>query len=287
MSVILVTGAGSGFGRTAALAFAGNGDTVYAGLRNPAGLDAFKEEAARENLSLYPLHLDVTDKPGISRAVERILDQQKRIDVLINNAGVHIPGALEDMPDEDMRRIMDINFFGALDVTRAVLPLMRQQGEGRIIMISSVGALIGRVNDAIYCASKSALEGASEALRYEVARFGIRVSVVEPGVFRTEIGNKYNLSEAYPGGSPYRELMDFRIRAVKASCEHGDDPAHVAQLLLDIVKEQDPAFRYPAGRQAEKFIAELREMDDSERDSFIRRASGIDWWLNGETEPAQ
>ena len=152
-------------------------------------------------------------------------------------------------------------------------------------MVSSIGAMIGRANDSIYCASKSALEAAAEALRYEVARFGISVSVIEPGVFQTEIGRKYDVSSEYPQDSPYRQLVDYRVNLVKKSCQTGDDPQRIAELIVSIAAHEQPGFRYPAGNQAEEFLPMLKKMTESERDEFIRKAAKIDWWLDGEPEP--
>ena len=152
-------------------------------------------------------------------------------------------------------------------------------------MVSSVGAMLGRINDGIYCASKSALEAMSEALCYEVARFGIKVSVVEPGVFRTAIGSKYQVSSAYPEDSPYRDLVEFRTNKVKESCEKGDDPKRLAEVIVAIANNDKPGFRYPGGKQAEEFLPNLKQMNEKERDQFIRSAAGIDWWLEGLSKP--
>ena len=285
MSVVLITGAGSGFGKVTALAFARKGDTVYASMRKPVMTHPLLQAAESENLTVKLLTLDVKDKLSIADAIEKIKQTEGRLDILINNAGVHIPGALEDMPEDDLHNVMDTNFFGALNVTRAVLPMMRLQKAGRIIMLSSIGAMISRVNDSIYCASKSALEAASEALRFEVARFGIKVSVVEPGVFQTEIGNKYEVSHDYPGNSPYRDLVNFRVAMVKKSFETADDPQRLAELIIEIAESTEPGFRYPAGLQAEEFLPLLKQMDESERDDFIRKAAKIDWWLKGDDKP--
>ncbi|MFT5350956.1 MAG: NAD(P)-dependent dehydrogenase (short-subunit alcohol dehydrogenase family) [Planctomycetota bacterium] len=285
MSVVLITGAGSGFGQTTALAFARQGATVYASMRDPEKDTTLLQIAADEKLSIKLIQLDVQDKASIANAITLILQNERCLDVLINNAGIHIPGAVEDMPEEDIHRVMDTNFFGVLNVTRAILPCMRQQQAGRIIMVSSVGAMLGRVNDAIYCASKSALEAVAEALCYEVARFGIKVSVVEPGVFRTALGGKYQVSSAYPENSPYRELVEFRTKKVKESCENGDDPERLAEVIVAIANSDKPGFRYPAGKQAEAFLPNLKQMNEKERDQFIRSAAGIDWWLEGLSKP--
>ena len=285
MSVILITGASSGFGRLTALAFARQGDTVYAAMRDLKKGYPLQDEASADNLHVNLLELDVTDIETIHAAVKYVLAAEERIDVLVNNAGIHIPGALEDMPEADLHRVMDTNFFGVINVTRAVLPTMRKRKSGRIIMLSSVGGMISRAVDSIYCASKWALEGMSEGLRYEVARFGIHVSVVEPGVFRTEIGNKYRVPLDYPQASPYRDLLEFRIGKVVEAVNGGDEPQLVADLIVDVANKDNPQFRYPAGQQAEAFLSELKQMDADERDEAIRTAAEIDWWLQGSNPP--
>ena len=285
MSIILITGASSGFGKLTALAFARRGDTVYATMRDSEKGYRLEDAASAENLHINLLVLDVTDTDTIHAAVKNVLAAQDRIDVLVNNAGIHIPGALEDMPETDLHRVMDTNFFGVINMTRAVLPAMRKQKSGRIIMMSSVGGMISRVTDSIYCASKWALEGMSEGLRYEVARFGIKVSLIEPGVFRTEIGSKYKVSPDYPQASPYLELLEFRVDKVVEACNYGDDPQLVADLIVDVANKDNPDFQYPAGQQAEKFLPELKRMDADERDDLIRTAAEIDWWLEGNNPP--
>lgn len=285
MSVILITGASSGFGRLTALAFASRGDAVYASMRDLTHGYGLVEAAAAKDLRINLLKLDVTETRTIHAAVEHVLAAEGRIDVLVNNAGIHIPGAVEDMPEADLHRVMDTNFFGAINVTRAVLPAMRKQKSGRIIMLSSVGGMISRAIDSIYCASKWALEGMSEGLRYEVARFGIKVSVIEPGVFRTPIGEKYKASPDYPLASPYRDLLEFRIDKIADAVNQGADPQLVADLIVDVANKDDPEFRYPAGPQAEEFLSALKQMDADERDEVIRTAAEIGWWLEGRNPP--
>ena len=284
MPVILITGASSGFGKLTALAFARQGHTVYAGMRDPKGYPV-QNEASAKKLRVNLLELDVTDIETIHAAVKHVLAAEERIDVLVNNAGIHIPGALEDVPEADLHRVMDTNFFGVINMTRAVLPAMRKQKSGRIIMLSSVGGMISRAVDSIYCASKWALEGMSEGLRYEVARFGIKVSLIEPGVFRTQIGAKYRASLDYPSASPYRDLLEFRIDKVAKAVNDGDDPQLVADLIVDVANKDHPQFRYPAGQQAEDFLSRLKRMDADQRDETIRTAAEIDWWLEGRDPP--
>ena len=284
MAIILITGCGSGFGREMAEEFARRGDEVYAAVRAlPAATQATAGAA-------HLLELDVTSGSSIDAAVGAVLAVAGRIDVLINNAGVHRLGAFEDMPERDLREMMEINFFGPVRLTRAVLPIMRSQRSGHVVMISSVGALVSRAADAYYCASKSALEAAAEALRYEVEPFGIRVSAVEPGAFRTHVAEKgaarlYDLTR-----SPYEGLLGFRSRQVREACRNGDDPAVGARAGADLVHDGSTlashALRQPVGAQAQAMVETLRGLDPAQRDAMIRARSRIDWWTRGDEPPS-
>jgi len=279
MAVVLITGASAGFGKAMAGKFAAHGDTVYAGVRSLQSLVG--------DDSIRLLVLDVTVPESRAAAVDRIIQECGRIDILVNNAGVHRLGAFEDMPEAELRLTMETNFFGAIGMTRAVLPQMRRQKSGHIVMMSSVGALIARATDGFYCASKSALEAASEALRYEVARFGVRVSVIEPGAFRTAIAEK-GAAALYPlQGSPYAELMKFRSDKVRAACRMGESPELLAQLVVDIAHGTGQRLRYPAGAQAHALIEAVRAADDADRDQLIRSKSQVDWWIEGRAGPDQ
>jgi NAD(P)-dependent dehydrogenase (short-subunit alcohol dehydrogenase family) len=234
---------------------------------------------------IRPIALDVTVAESRSVAVDRIIRECGCVDILVNNAGIHRLGAFEDMPEKDLRLTMETNFFGVVGMTREVLPQMRARRAGHIVMMSSVGALISRATDAFYCASKSALEAASEALRHEVARFGIHVSVIEPGVFRTEIAEK-GAEALFPlQDSPYAELMKFRGDKVREACRGGDDPAVLAQLAVSVAHTPPPYLRHPAGTQAQALVAALRAVDADGRDRLIRDKSQVDWWIDGRADP--
>lgn len=283
MAVVLITGCGSGFGREMASEFARRGDEVYAAVHSMPPAKPFGGGA------VHSLELDVTSGASIEAAVGAVAAVAGRIDVLINNAGVHRLGAFEDMPEAQLRAMMEINFFGPVRLARAVLPTMRAQQAGHIVMISSVGALISRAADAFYCASKSALEAAAEALRYEIARYGIRVTAIEPGAFRTEVAEK-GAAELYDlAHSPYEALVNFRSGKVRDACRGGDDPAVVARAVADIVHEtpgsdEDP-LRRPVGAQAQEMVRTLRAMEPLQRDEMIRTRSQVDWWMRGESSP--
>jgi NAD(P)-dependent dehydrogenase (short-subunit alcohol dehydrogenase family) len=290
MAVVLITGCGSGFGRAMAVEFARRGDEVYAAVRvlpppNSASTLKLTPNAARG--VIHTIVLDVTSGASIEEAVGAVLSKAGRVDVLVNNAGLHRLGAFEDMPESELRLMMEVNFFGPIRLTRAVLPLMRKQSSGHVIMISSIGALISRAIDAYYCASKSALEAASEALRYEVERFGIRVTAVEPGAFRTEVAEKGAAALYDLTSSPYGPLVRFRSRKVREACRSGDDPELVARAVADIAHAPIGEFRQPLGAQANRMARELRALDEAGRASMIRAKSQIQWWTEGTEEPPE
>lgn len=280
MKTILISGCSSGFGALCALEFAAAGDQVVATMRNLDLSGDLQEQARQRNVTLHIRAMDVTDLSSIENCVNSVLEDFGQIDVLINNAGIHLLGAVEDMAHSDFRHLFETNFFGAINLARAVLPSMRARGAGHIITLSSIGSRIGRATDGIYCASKAAVEIAFEAMRYEVARFGVRVSVVCPGAFRTNITQNVRVPENY-AASPYRDLVRFRADKVHESCANGGAPLEVAQLIKDIANDPKPGFRYLAGRQAVSMDKEISPLNDAERAAMITRLAGIDWWISG------
>jgi NAD(P)-dependent dehydrogenase (short-subunit alcohol dehydrogenase family) len=294
--VALVSGGTGGLGSAIVHELVGRGYRVYCATRERPSLAREPAVADGPNdtpQTLRTIELDVTSGASIDDAVGAIMADAGRIDVLVNNAGVHRLGAFEDMPETDWRYMLEVNFFGVVRLTRAVLPILRSQRSGHIIMISSVGALISRAADAFYCASKSALEAASEALRYEVAPFGIDVSIVQPGAFRTDIVEKGTPEPHDLSGSPYASLVRFRSRKVRDACRKGDDPSRVARLVADLAGERRSSgsavgreeLRFPAGAQAEEIVRVVRAAGQRERDAYIRDRSQVEWWLRGGSEP--
>lgn len=279
MRVVLISGASSGFGAECARVFAASGDRVVATMRRAEGQPFAQGEAIDVRA------LDVTDPRSIDTCVASVLADHGRIDVLVNNAGIHLSGAMEDMSDAELRRVFETNFFGAINLARAVLPSMRERGQGHVISVSSIGARIGRVVDGAYCASKAALELAMEAMRSEVARFGVQVSVVAPGAFRTAIGRHFEPEPASRSASPYRDLQAFRREKVRAAVTQGGDPAEVAKVIADIADNPSPAFRYVVGERAIAMDKTLAGLDDTERQALIARLADIEWWLNGAERP--
>jgi NAD(P)-dependent dehydrogenase (short-subunit alcohol dehydrogenase family) len=278
MAVVMITGCSSGFGEAAALEFARRGHRVFATVRKQNDADALATRARAAGVALETLLLDVTDRRAITAAVGQVIAIGARIDVLVNNAGVNALGSFEDMLEADLERAMQTNFYGPVWLTRAVLPYMRAQGGGRIIMVSSLSALIGLPGDSFYCASKAALQNAAEGLRHEVSRFGIHVSVIEPGLFRTRMPEKTAAGGSFPPGSPYAPLIDFLVARSQSRLDAGDDPRRIAVLLADIAEIEHPEFRYPAGPQAEQVVAKLDSLTRQERDALIPSINDTEWW---------
>jgi NAD(P)-dependent dehydrogenase (short-subunit alcohol dehydrogenase family) len=240
----LITGISSGFGKAIAEAALAAGDCVIGTARKAQVLEAFAALAPGRS---HALQLDVTDPAAVTATVERALSITGRIDVLVNNAGYALVGALEEAGEAQFHRQMETNLFGAWRMAKAVLPQMRRQGAGRIFNITSVAGMIASPGLGCYAASKFALEGLSEALAAEVAPLGIRVSIIEPGAFRTEFAGD---SSAYsePRIADY-DATAGRMRAMLSQYHHQQpgDPARLAQVLLQLVDMPEPPLRLVLG----------------------------------------
>lgn len=286
MAVVLITGCNSGLGMAGALAFARRGDTVYGTVREQQRGDALRELANREGLDLNLRTLDVTQPDSFSGFAKNLLDKTGRLDVLVNNAGILHPGALEDLDEKTLREVMETNFFGPLLLTRTFLPTMREQGAGCVIMISSLSGLAGLAGDVTYSASKFALEGATEALRHEIDRWGIRVALVEAGQYNTGLfGDITGLASSYPEDSPYRPLVQSKLREMREGQANAMSPEDVGGLLPLIADADGSQLRWPADDVARHVLASVHRHSDSERDVFLRGAGGSDWWSQGLAQP--
>ena len=283
MSTIILTGCNSGFGLEAALAFARNGDTVYATMRNPDNSESLQAAAGHEGLRIATRQLDVTRPDRFPSLFEEVLGETGSIDVLVNNAGILRAGAFEDLSEEMFREVMETNLFGPLLLARAVLPYMRKQQHGYIIMISSLSGIAGLPGDVAYAASKFALEGATEALRHEVDRWGIKLALVEAGMYATGIfarslPEQSPLPDYYPPDSPYRPLVEHKLRALRERLPGAPHPGAIGRLLVEIANSGGTQLRWPAGDAAKKVMGTMLGQTDSERDAFLRQVSGTDWW---------
>lgn len=274
--VAFITGTSSGFGLLTAVVLAGKGYKVVATMRDLSKREALLHEAARAGVDadalIETVRLDVTDSEEAARVVADAIARYGAIDVLVNNAGFALGGFVEEVPLEDWRQQMETNFFGLIAVTKAVLPSMRERGNGTIVNIGSVSGRIAFPGYAPYAASKFAVEGFSESLRHEMAPFGVRVVLVEPGAYRTAIWGKgiaaIRTSEASPYAGPMKAMMSYSQRAA----ESAPDPREVAELVGRIADARSPRLRYALGRGSALLLAAKAVLPWSWLEGAIRRA---------------
>ncbi|MCX5211838.1 oxidoreductase [Kitasatospora sp. NBC_00240] len=245
--VWLITGASSGFGLALTEAALAAGDTVVAAIRRP---EALKDLAAEHPDRVVPVALDVTDQARITAVVAEVLLWYGRIDVLVNNAGRGLVGAVEENTDRELRDLMDLHFFGPAALTRAVLPAMRRQRSGAVVQMSSMGGRFSFAGVSAYSATKFALEGLSEALALEVAPFGVKVVIVEPGSFRTGFAGSGALLESAPVEA-YRETVG-PVREVLSQSDgkQPGDPAKAAAAILAALAAERTPLRLVLGNDA-------------------------------------
>jgi len=268
--VVLITGCSSGIGKATALAAAARGHRVYATARDPASLRDLESGGRVRTLAL-----DVTDTGSIGRAVATVLGEAGRLDALVNNAGYGQYGAVEDVTAEEWRREFDVNLFGAVEVTRAVLPAMRQARSGTIVNVSSVAGKIAIPFAAPYCASKHALEAVSDALRVEVAPFGIRVVVIEAGPIATRFGERARAGVARMLASPgpYSPFYRNAERAMDTDFQAGKlPPEAVARVIVQAIESERPRTRYRVTRMATVLIFLRRFLPDRFFDRRMKKA---------------
>jgi NAD(P)-dependent dehydrogenase (short-subunit alcohol dehydrogenase family) len=262
----LVTGAGRGFGAEIVRAALAAGDNVVATGRDRAKLaTTFTGHDDR----LLCVELDVTNEAQAVEAVAAAVGRFGGIDVLVNNAGFGQMGMFEDNTQADAERQFDINFFGVLKVTRAVLPVMRKQRGGRIMNISSYVGVQGFMAATLYCASKFAVEGFSEGLAQEVAPFGIRVTLVEPGVFRTDFMEVSSIRYGSLGVADYAEATaGFRAYTDQMSGKQEGDPTKLAAAILELAASNNPPLHFAAGSDAVEVIGKKLDATRADLDAW-------------------
>jgi len=250
MSNIIITGASTGIGFATAVLLAKKKHTVFATMRNPSGNMELQNLADKKSLPIIILPLDVTKDDSVKNAIGQVLEHTGKIDVLINNAGTGTLGPVEELPIESFIKEMDVNFFGAVRCTQAVLPGMRKNKSGCIINISSVAGRFYNYFSAPYSASKAALEAFSECLAMEVLPFNIRVAVVEPGVTDTPLQTKGNLQLATTQYPNLKRIPAF----FAAGVEHHIQPEVVAEVINNIINGSSAQFRNPSGPDSKPFL---------------------------------
>ena len=257
---VFITGCSTGIGFATAETFARNGYQVYATMRNPQNAPALAELAKKENLPITILTMDVDNEASVKSAVQEVLSKAGQIDILINNAGIGTIGSVEELPFDIFEATMQTNFFGAVRCMQEILPGMRERNSGLIINITSVAGKIYNPCHGSYCASKAALEALSESLAGEVATFGIRVAIVEPGVINTPINTKINdrrVDSVYPGHARMEAYM-------QASASHNVMPSEVAETVLAIANGEKTSFRNAIGGDAKQVLAWRASISDEQ-----------------------
>ena len=247
--VVLITGISSGFGKQTAELLAAEGHKVYGTVRRDVEISS----------AITGLKLDLTNIDSIRQAVLTIYEKEGRIDVLINNAGMHTGGPIETSLFENIKLQMDTNFFGMVNLTREVLPIMRKQGGGTIINFSSIGGLMGLPFQAFYSAGKFAIEGFSEALRMEVSQFNIKIVLINPGDFHTNnSANRRNFLAPTNANDPYHEQYLKTLTIIEKDEASGWGPQVLANKLVSIVGCKNPRQRYIIASFEQKLAVVLK-----------------------------
>jgi NAD(P)-dependent dehydrogenase (short-subunit alcohol dehydrogenase family) len=250
--VVLVTGASTGIGKCCADHLVSRGYRVFGTSRRPPA------STAPSSASVEMIAMDVDDDRSVTTGVQSVVEKAGRLDAVINNAGWGLMGAIEDTAIDEARAQLETNFFGVLRVCRAVLPILRQQGGGHIINISSLGGIVGLPFSGLYSASKFALEGFSEALRLETWRFGIRVVLVEPGDFRSNFTAARRMTKASAINDAYRQALDRAHAAQEKEERNGPTPEPIARLVEKILRSNNPRLRYTAGMLSQRMVVPLK-----------------------------
>ena len=267
--VVLITGASSGMGKLTATFLATHNYIVYAGTRDI--------NAIQTSQNLHAVYLDVTNTETIKEAVSTIIQNEGKIDILVNNAGYGLLSTVEDGTDEEMFNQFDVNVFGVLRVTREVLPFMRNNKSGVIINISSFLGKMGLPLLTHYNASKYAVEGIVDSLRFESLPFGIRVHSIQSGLFGTNfvnnglVINPITTSEE----SPYKELVSHFVPIVAKAINEGPSPQPIANAVKDIIEDENADIFIPVGVEAETFVPLRCELSDKAFEQKIKETFGI------------
>lgn len=263
--VALITGCSSGIGYETALMLARNGYHTFATMRNVKKSNSILKTSEEENLPLKVLELDVNDVRSIERAISQVKNEAKRIDILINNAGYGLVGFFEDLSLDEIRNQFETNFFGVLNITKKVIPIMRSQKSGIIINISSGAGQVGFPGISAYVSTKFAVEGFSESLTYELSPFGIKVIIIEPGVIKTNFFNNCTISEqSAKNGSPYSSSVNKLQKDIDMMQEHATSPTEVAKMILQVLRTDEPKQRYIVGNDVAMILEAKKNLSDIE-----------------------
>ncbi|MGB8641387.1 MAG: SDR family oxidoreductase [Nitrososphaeraceae archaeon] len=271
--IVVVTGSSSGIGFETSLLLAKSGFYTYATVHKLEGEGSRQiiDIAKKEKLPLEVVQLDVNSDESVTDTFNLIVKKHNRIDVIVNNAGYALGGALEETSMDEIRKQFETNFFGAVRVMRAAIPFMRSQRSGKIINITSMGGRISIPLSTFYHGSKFALEGVSESLQYELEPFGIKMILIEPGAVGSNFWKSIKIANgATSPNSPYTQLADNMSKTFKKMEENAMHPFEVAKTILDVVTSDDPQLRYVVGNDATKIIEARQNMSDKEFGNLIK-----------------
>jgi short-subunit dehydrogenase len=268
--IILITGASTGIGLETAIQLAEQGHKVFASMRNIEKSTLLKQTAEKRGVKLNIMQLDVLDDQSIANCISEIIKSNERIDVLINNAGAGFIRTMEQASMDEIKQVMDVNFYGPIRCSKAVLPFMRKQKSGHIINISSVGGLVGQPVNEIYCAAKFALEGLTESLAtYLEPYFGIHISLIEPGGVITEFGNNLTNYFNSTGGilnDDYKPLMENYMGYRASFTDEVKEkvfqkPAQIAEIIIKCMNDPHPKVRYMSSEGVAAFTKVKTSLD--------------------------
>lgn len=263
--VALITGCSSGIGYETALMLARNGYHTFATMRNTKKSDSLEEIIKKERLNLNIRELDVNDDKSIEKTINCITREANRIDVLINNAGYGLVGFFEDLTLDEIRNQFETNFFGVLNITKKIIPIMRLQKSGTIINVSSGAGQVGFPGISAYVSTKFAIEGFSESLMYELFPYGIKVVIIEPGVIKSNFFRNCIVSEhSMKKSSPYSRSLDKFQKNVELMQEHATSPIDVAKVIMQVLGNNEPKQRYIIGNDVAMILEAKKNLSDVE-----------------------
>ena len=268
--VALVTGSSSGIGLETVLSLARDGYHTFASMRNLGKAGELEHAAKKENLSIEIIELDVDKEESVVSAIKKIIEKGGRLDVLVNNAGYGQFGCTEDVSVGDFRKQFETNFFSIVRIIQEVAPIMRKQSSGNIINISSVAGRIGFPGSPAYICSKFALEGLGECLRYELGQFGIKTTLIEPGVIKTDFFNSMKVSES-KSDPKYKALTENILAGLKMMVEMGTAPSQVAEVVMKAIHDDEMQPRYVVGTDAAMFIEAKKMKTDLEFEKYMSK----------------
>jgi NAD(P)-dependent dehydrogenase (short-subunit alcohol dehydrogenase family) len=268
--VVVVTGSSSGIGLETALLLARSGFQTYATMRDLKKSKDVTEIANAENLPLTVIQLDVDYDRSVKDAISQIVTENKRIDVLVNNAGYGLFSPIEDVTLRKVKEQFETNFFGVVRVTREVLPTMRKQRKGTIVNVSSVAGRVGIPVLSAYAATKFALEGFSESMRYELKEWGINIVIIEPGAIKTKVFENVKTGDVRSSSeSPYADLIERASKGFGRMMDNISSPKLVAEAILNAITSKEPEIRYVVGDDAEYIVKIRKNSTDKEFESWM------------------